>query len=323
MERETGTAGKVNDTKQSFPTDPAVLLLWRYREEGAAPVKTNTDSGMRVVTLSAKRRLWDLRLREVWDYRDLILLFTKRTFLLTYKQTILGPIWLLLNPILTSGVYTLVFGRVAGIGTAGVPMLLFYLCGTAVWNYFSVCVTVNAQTFLANAALFGKVYFPRLTVPISAVLAGAIRFLIQMGLSAAFLVYYCAVGQMRFRPLALLVLPLTILQLGVMGMSVGILVSSLTTRYRDLSVLVSFGMNLWMFGTPIVYPFSQLPEGALRIASMLNPVTPPAELFRIALLGAGDFMPGPYLWSWVFTLLVAVVGVVVFNKVEQTFQDTV
>ena len=265
----------------------------------------------------------NLRLDEVWQYRDLIVLFTKRSFALTYAQTILGPLWLFLNPFLTSVMFTLVFGYIAGIRTDGIPKFLFFLCGTAIWNFFSACVSENARTFIDNAGLFGKVYFPRLTVPISGVFAILIRFLIQISLVFIILFYYCFNGRVSPHFELWIILPLLLLQLGLMGMGVGIITSSMTTKYRDLSILVGFGIQLWMYGTPVVYPLSQLPQGWMRTLSLMNPVTAPVELFRLILLGEGLFVPVSYVWSLVFTVLVTVLGVVVFNWVEKTFLDTV
>ncbi|MBR0292836.1 MAG: ABC transporter permease [Acidaminococcaceae bacterium] len=275
------------------------------------------------ICISPDRSWTDLRLDEVWRYRDLIFLFTKRYFALTYAQTILGPLWLFLKPFLTSIMFTLVFGYIAGIQTDGVPKFLFFLCGTAVWNFFSACVSDNAKTFIDNASLFGKVYFPRLTVPVSKVTAFLIRFLIQISMVLIVLLYYCVNGNVRPHFELWIVLPLLLLQLGLMGMGVGIIISSLTTKYRDLSVLVEFGIQLWMYGTPVVYPLSQLPQGWMRTAALLNPVTAPVELFRLILLGEGLFSPASYLWSLGFTVIVTVLGVVVFNHVEKTFLDTV
>lgn len=275
------------------------------------------------ICISPDRDWTDLRLEEVWRYRDLILLFTKRSFVLTYAQTVLGPLWLFLKPFLTSIMFTLVFGYIAGIQTDGVPKFLFFLCGTAVWNFYSACVNDNAKTFIDNASLFGKVYFPRLTVPISKVVAMLIRFLIQISMVLIVLFYYCLNGNVSPHFELWLVLPFLLLQLGLMGMGVGIIISSLTTKYRDLFVLVEFGIQLWMYGTPVVYPLSQLPQGWMRTAVLCNPVTAPIELFRLILLGEGFFLPESYLWSLIFTLIVTVLGIVVFNHVEKTFLDTV
>ena len=283
---------------------------------------SNSDSNS-YICLSPDRSWTDLRLDEVWRYRDLIVLFTKRSFTLTYAQTILGPLWLFLTPFLTSIMFTLVFGYIAGIKTDGIPKFLFFLCGTAVWNFFSACVSENARTFIDNAKLFGKVYFPRLTVPISRVAAILIRFLIQISMVLIILFYYYFNGRVCPHFELWFVLPFLLLQLGLMGMGVGIIISSMTTKYRDLSILVSFGIQLWMYGTPVVYPLSQLPQGWMRTVSLLNPVTAPVELFRCILLGEGLFVPISYAWSLAFTVLVTFLGIVVFNWVERTFLDTV
>lgn len=273
--------------------------------------------------ISAKNSILSLNLKEVWQYRDLIMLFTKRSFVLTYKQTILGPAWIFLNPFLTSLIYTFVFGGIAGMGTDGVPQILFYLCSNAIWTLFSTSVTKNATTFTANANVFGKVYFPRLTMPISNVLSSIIQFGVQMLLVAGFLVYYVAKGQVAPNWFAWPLIILAILHLGIMGLGFGIIISSLTTKYRDLAILVTFGVQLWMYATPIVYPLSQLGEGTFRTLIMMNPVTAPIEMFRYAVLGQGVIEPLCVIISWIITILVAVFGIMIFNKVEKTFMDTV
>ncbi len=273
--------------------------------------------------ISAKQRLFELNLKQVWDYRDLVMLFTKRTFVVSYKQTILGPAWMFINPILTSLIYTFVFGGIAGISTGEVPQMLFYLSGNAIWSFFSGCLVRNASTFTANAQVFGKVYFPRLTVPVSNILSGVIQFGVQMIMVVGFLIYYVIKGDVSPNWWALLLIPLVLIHLGVMGMSMGIVVSSLTTKYRDLGFLVSFGVQLWMYATPIVYPLSQLGDGLMKTVLMLNPVTAPVEIFRYALLGVGDILPLYMIISLVFTLIVLLGGIVVFNRVEKTFMDTV
>lgn len=273
--------------------------------------------------ISSRHNLLQLNLGEVWKYRDLILLFTKRTFTVTYKQTILGPAWLFLNPLISSLIYAFVFGGIAGMGTEGVPSILFYMCSNAVWIYFSSCVTKNASTFTSNAGVFGKVYFPRLTVPISNVLSSMVQFGIQMLLVLAFLAYYLLTGDVHPNWTAWLLIPGVLLHLGMLGLGFGIIISSLTTKYRDLAVLVTFGVQLWMYITPIVYPLNQLGEGVIRTILLLNPVTPSVEVFRYALLGQGAIMPGYLALSWGVTLAVMFVGVVIFNRVEKTFMDTV
>ena len=213
--------------------------------------------------ISSRHKLTDLKLDEVWQYRELIGLFTRRSFKVAYKQTILGPMWLFINPLMTSAMHLLVFGNIARLGTDGIPQLLFYLSGNAIWGFFAACLNGNASTFTGNAGLFGKVYFPRLTIPISNVLSSAIRFLIQMILVAGLLIFYYVTGTMTPRLLRLLLVPVILAWLGIMAMGCGIILSSLTVKYRDLSVLVGFGMSLWMYGTPVVYPLSTL-SGTLR-----------------------------------------------------------
>ena len=273
--------------------------------------------------ITSEHRWFDLKLKEVWQYKDLIVLFTKRSFKLTYKQTVLGPAWLFLNPIMTSIIYTFVFGGIAGISTDGVPQLLFYMSGNAIWSFFSSCLTKNANAFIANANVFGKVYFPRLTTPISNVLTSVVQFGIQMILVLALFVYYLATGAVHPNWLAWLLIPVVLLNLGIMGLGCGIIISSLTTKYRDLSILVSFGVSLWMYATPIVYPISQIDNELFRNILMINPATAPIELFRYALLGQGTISIPSLIFSWVFTIAVAVLGIMVFNKVEKTFMDTV
>lgn len=273
--------------------------------------------------ITSKHRMLDLNLREVWQYRDLIMLFTERNFTVTYKQTVLGPAWLFLNPLISSIIYAFVFGGIAGIGTDGVPSLLFYMCSNAIWIFFSGCVTKNAGTFTANAGVFGKVYFPRLTIPISNMLSSMIQFGIQMLMVIGVLIYYLIVGGVSPNWSAWLLIPFALLHLGLLGLGCGIVISSLTTKYRDLSILVGFGVQLWMYITPIVYPMSQLGDGLIKTILMINPVTAPVEVIRYAILGQGTIMPGYLVLSGCVTAVVVLVGIIIFNKVERTFMDTV
>ena len=283
----------------------------------------NTSKQSYHTHISSKHNWYDLKLKEVWRYRDLILLFTKRSFVVRYKQTILGPAWIFLNPLISSIIYAFVFGGIAGIGTDGVPMLLFYLTGNAVWLFFSTCVVSNARTFTENANVFGKVYFPRLTMPISNMLFALIQFGVQMSLVLILLVYYVVMGTVCPIWSAWLYLPLVLLHLGVMGMGFGIIVSSLTTKYRDLAVLIDFAIQLWMYATPVVYPLSELGSGWMRTVLLINPVTAPVELFRYTILGQGSVMPGAMVVSVLVTAVVLLIGIMIFNKVEKTFMDTV
>lgn len=286
-------------------------------------MSTNSNDQVYHTHITAEHKLLDLNLKEVWQYKDLILLFTKRSFTVTYKQTILGPAWIFINPFLTSIIYTFIFGGIAGISTDGVPKILFYLSSNAIWGFFSSCVTKNANTFTANANVFGKVYFPRLTIPLSNVLASVIQFAVQMILVLIFLTYYILKGVVNPNWSAMLFIPLILLHLGIMGLGAGIIISSLTTKYRDLAVLVTFGVQLWNYATPIIYPLSEIEPGLLKTLIMINPVTAPVEVFRYAMLGQGTIVPEYYGLSVAITIVVAVVGVIIFNKVEKTFMDTV
>ena len=272
--------------------------------------------------ISSKHKWYDLKLKEVWQYKDLIWLFTKRNFVIKYKQTVLGPAWLFISPFLTSLIYTFVFGGIAGMGTDGVPQILFYLAGNAIWTFFSTCVTTNASTFTDNANVFGKVYFPRLTTPISNILGSIITLGISMILVMMFLVYYIIMGVVSPNWFAWLLIPVVLIQLGIMGMGVGIIISSMTTKYRDLSILVGFGIQLWMYATPVIYPVSQL-DGWMKTVLMINPVTAPIEMFKYAILGQGTIDYFYVTVSWIFTIVVAILGIMIFNKVERTFMDTV
>jgi lipopolysaccharide transport system permease protein len=273
--------------------------------------------------ISSKHRLLSFNLKEVWHYKDLIWLFTKRDFVVKYKQTILGPAWLFLNPLISSLMYAFVFGGIAGIGTDGVPSIMFYLVGNTIWTYFSTSLTTNANTFTSNSSVFGKVYFPRLTVPLANVLSNCIQFAIQMCLVCGFMVFYIIRGEIHPVWWAWLLIPVILVHLGFMSMGFGIIISSLTTKYRDLSVLVTFGVQLWMYITPVVYPLSQVGNGIGRTLLLLNPVTSPIEVFRYAVLGVGTIEPLFLTISCCVTAFVTVVGIIIFNKVERTFMDTV
>lgn len=273
--------------------------------------------------LERKNGWFDINLKEVWRYRDLIWLFTKRTFILRYKQTILGPLWVILQPLMTTLIFTLVFGGIAGISTDGVPQVLFYMGGNAVWSFFAACLNGTASTFTGNSAVFGKVYFPRLVSPISTVLSSMINFLIQLGMFLCFWVYYLAVGEVSPNYVGILMLPVVMAYLGLLGLGFGIIVSSMTTKYRDLAMLVGFGVSLWMYITPVVFPVSTLGNGGLYKLVMLNPVTCAVETFRWAFLGQGIFNPVHWGISAGVMAVVVFVGVVIFSKVEKTFMDTV
>lgn len=269
------------------------------------------------------QRSWlDLRLGELWQYRDLILLFVWRDFVAYYKQTILGPLWYLIQPILTTMVFTVIFGNIAQLSTDGLPPFLFYLAGNTVWGYFAACVQNTANTFTGNASIFGKVYFPRLAIPISVVLSNMISFAIRLAVFLVFLGYYLIIGADIQLNWWILSLPLLILLMAGIGLGVGIIVSSLTTKYRDLQQLVGFGVQLVMYATPVIYPISSIQENWQWLL-LINPMTPVIELFRYAFLGVSSLNPAYILYSLIFTVVILVVGVLVFNHVESTFMDTV
>ena len=274
------------------------------------------------VEISPQRALLELNVKEIWDYKDLILLFVKRTFVSQYKQTILGPAWAIIQPLLTTLVFTVVFGGIAGLPTDGIPSFLFYMSGTICWNYFSTNLTVTSTTFVSNAAIFGKVYFPRLVIPISTVITNLISFSIQLCMFLAFWIVYIINGYSIHPKGYVLLLPLLLIQMAMLSLGVGIIVSALTTKYRDLAMLVSFGVQLWMYATPVAYSSVLIPEKWIGLY-MLNPMTPIIETFRYGFLGAGTIDFKYSLISWGVTLLVLFIGVVLFNKVEKTFMDTV
>jgi lipopolysaccharide transport system permease protein len=286
-------------------------------------VETPTDSDDWDLTIKPQTRWWDLHLGDVWRYRDLLWLFVRRDFVSVYKQTILGPLWFFVQPVLTTLMFTVIFSGVAQIPTGGLPPMLFYLAGMTPWNYFSSCVTKTSNTFISNAGIFGKVYFPRLISPLSVVLSTLIQFGIQFGLFLAFLAYYTATGSSvspNF-PLILVLTPFLLLVMGFLGLGLGIVISSLTTKYRDFTFLVSFGVQLAMYATPIIYPMSSVPE-RYRWIILANPMSPIIESFRAIYLGGS--VPWAALGlSTAMTLFLLLLGVLLFNKVEKTFMDTV
>ncbi len=272
--------------------------------------------------IRAQRHWFDLRLDELWQYRDLVMLFVWRDFVAVYKQTILGPLWYLVQPILTTLTFTVIFGNIARLPTDGLPQFLFYMSGTVIWSYFADCLTKTSNTFVSNTHLFGKVYFPRLAVPVSILISNLVAFAIQLGLFIVFMIYFGVAGA-AIRPNAWIALaPILVLMMAGLGLGFGIIVSSLTTRYRDLRFLVTFGVQLLMYATPVIYPVSTIPE-QYRWLILANPMTPIVESFRFAFLGAGAFDSGALLYSFGFMIAVLLGGVLLFNQVERTFMDTV
>ncbi|MEW6404499.1 MAG: ABC transporter permease [Chloroflexota bacterium] len=284
-------------------------------------INTESDKGWDII-IRPQRAWWDLRLGELWRYRDLVRLFVWRDFVAYYKQTILGPLWYLIQPILTTVVFTIIFGNVARLPTDGLPPFLFYLAGNTVWGYFASCVQNTANTFTGNAAIFGKVYFPRLAIPISVVLSNMISFAIRLVVFLAFLGYFLASGADIEPNWWVLSLPLLIFLMAGIGLGTGIIVSSLTTKYRDLQQLVGFGVQLMMYATPVIYPLSTV-QGIWRWLILANPMTPVIELFRYAFLGVSSLDPLYLLYSLAFMVVIMLIGVLIFNHIESTFMDTV
>ncbi len=265
---------------------------------------------------------FQIDLRELWRYRDLILLFIRRNFVAGYKQTILGPIWILLQPLLSTIVFTVIFGKIAQLPTDGLPHIIFYMAGIICWNYFSGCLTQTSSTFLNNAAIFGKVYFPRLAVPISLVITHLFQFGIQFLMFLGFLFYFYCKGAAIYPNRWIFFAPFLMLQMACLGLGVGIIVSSLTTKYRDLSYLISFFVQLWMYGTPVVYPLSIVSQKWHWIIT-LNPMTAVVEIFRYGFLGAGTFNAKLITANLGITLFLFIFGVILFSRVEKTFMDTI
>lgn len=268
-------------------------------------------------------KLLDLNLKEVWRYRDLLWLFVKRDFTAQYKQTILGPLWHFIQPIFTTIMFLFIFGKVANIPTDGIEPILFYMSGIAIWNYFSACLTATSSTFVANAGIFGKVYFPRLVIPLSTVVSNMVKFAIQFLLLLAVMVWFAIKnGQFHFGASWLLI-PILIVMMAGLGLGLGIIISSLTTKYRDFSVLIGFAVQLLMYATPVAYPLSYLKDKSYAGWIAWNPLSPIVEAFRYALFGKGTVDMNGLLYSGGFIVLVVFIGMIIFSKVERSFMDTV
>lgn len=267
--------------------------------------------------------MFSLNLKEVWKYRDLLVLFVRRDFVASFKQTVLGPLWHVIQPVLTTVMFLFVFNSIAKIPTDGVPPVLFYMSGISIWNYFSSCVFGTAGTFTGNAGMFSKVYFPRLVIPLSTVASNIIKLVIQFSLLACVFIYYAFNGYQVQFTWAILLLPVLIVMIALLGLGMGIILSSLTTKYRDFAVLLGFGMQLYMYATPIAYPLSYLKNSSYRWVLDINPLTSIIEMYRYALFGEGVFTTGSVLYSCIFIIVALLGGIVLFNKVERTFIDTV
>lgn len=267
--------------------------------------------------------LLEIPWRDIWRYRDLLQMFVKRDVITVYKQTILGPIWFVVQPILTTAIYVLVFGNIAGISTDGLPKILFYLSGIVIWNYFAETFNKTAITFKENANIFGKVYFPRLIMPLSKVTSALIVFFIQFSFFLAVYLYFLFSGEYNLQPnLNILLIPIYVLMMAGFGLGFGIIFTSWTTKYKDLVFLVTFGVQLLMYATPVIYPVSTIPE-KYKLFIQANPLTAIVEGFRYALLGTGDFSWQSLGYSFGFMVLLLFAGVVIFNKTEKSFIDTV
>ncbi len=288
----------------------------------------NLEQGKFYKKISADTNNLNFNFSEIWKHRDLILLLVKREFVSKYKQTVLGPAWAIIQPLLTTVVFTFIFGNVAGLAECGaVPTFLFYMCGNIAWQFFSGCLTATSSTFIANSGIMGKVYFPRLCMPVSTTLSQLISFAIQSAMFLVFLVIYLFIPEYSIGiNLCVLMAPVLILQMAMLGLGCGIIISSATTKYRDLQFLVGFGVSLWMYATPVAYSMDLFKSSAvLHIIARANPMTPIIEMMRYGFLGgqAGSLDWLSYGWSWIFTLVVLAWGISLFNKVERTFMDTV
>ena len=268
--------------------------------------------------------LFDVDFKEIWRYRDLWSMFVKRDIITQYKQTILGPAWFFIQPIMTTIMYMVVFGGIAGISTDGLPQPLFYLAGICLWQYFSECLNKTSSTFVTNANIFGKVYFPRLIVPLSTVTSNLVRFFIQFGLFVIVYLYYVIFTDVQIAPNAyLLLFPVLIVMLAGLSLGFGILFSSMTTKYRDLTLLLAFFVQLWMYATPIIYPLSTITNEKLKLVMSLNPLTSIVETFKFSVLGVGSFSWWSLGYSFGFMVTLMAIGIVIFNRVQRSFMDTV
>ena len=274
------------------------------------------------LTIKPQTHWYDLRIKEIFKYKDLLFLFVKRDFISIYKQTILGPLWFFIQPIITAITFTVIFGNLAKISTDGLPQILFYMCGITLWNYFADTLTKTADTFSSNVNIFGKVYFPRMIVPLSVVVSNLIKLGIQFLLFLCVWIYYLIQTDLIHPNKMLMLIPYLIILIGFMALSFGIIISSLTTKYRDLKFLVTFGIQLMMYASPIVYPLSIVPEKYKWII-VANPVTSIIESFKYAFLGVGEFNWFYLGYSTLFTIMLFMIGLVIFHRVEKSFMDTV
>lgn len=273
--------------------------------------------------IKPKNKLLSIDFKEMWQYRDLFMMYVKRDIITMYKQTILGPLWFIIQPAITTIMYMVVFGGIAGISTDGLPQPLFYLAGICLWQYFADCLNKTSSTFISNQGIFGKVYFPRLVAPLSTIVSGMVKLGIQILLFVIVYIYFLAIGTPVEPNWALSLFPLLVIMIAGLALGFGIIISSLTTKYRDLTILFTFIVQLWMYGTPVIYPLSSIPEGNIKLLMQLNPVTPIVETFKYGTLGTGEFSWNMLGYSFCFMLVVLSIGIVLFNKVQRSFMDTV
>ncbi len=271
--------------------------------------------------IESKTSLWDLKLREVWQYRDLLFLFVRRDFVTVYKQTILGPLWFFIQPLLTTITFTIIFGNVAQLSTDGAPQVVFYMAGITLWNYFSTCLTSVSGVFNANAGIFGKVYFPRLIMPLTIVISNLMKFGVQFLLFVGFVGYFTFKSQIAPNS-SILLTPFIIVLMALISMGFGLILSSMTTKYKDLNQLIGFGVQLFMYATPVIYPSSSVPQEYAWVAD-LNPLVGLFDYMRYAYLGVGDFSIVDLIYPSLFSIVILMIGVLVFNKTQKTFMDTV
>ena len=286
-------------------------------------IMAETEHGW-TTEIRPKDKLLSVDFKEIWQYRDLMMLFVKRNIITQYKQTILGPLWYVIQPMMTTVMYMVVFGGIAKISTDGLPQPLFYLAGISFWQYFADCLTKTSNTFVNNAGIFGKVYFPRLVTPLSDVISNLVRFGIQFALFLIVYIYYFIFTDANIQPnLYALLFPILVIMLAGLALGFGILFSSMTTKYRDLQLLLSFFVSLWMYATPVIYPLSTITNDTLRMVMQLNPLTGIVEFFKYGMLGVGNHEWWMLGYSFGFMVVLLAIGIVVFNKVQKSFMDTV
>ena len=281
----------------------------------------NTTAEQWDSVIESKHSLLEINLKELWHYRDLLVLFVRRDFVTVYKQTILGPLWFFIQPILTTITFTIIFGNVAKLSTDGAPKVVFYMAGITLWNYFSTCLTNVSGVFNANAAIFGKVYFPRLIMPLTVVISNLMKFGVQFFLFLSFVVYFFLQGKIQPN-IWMLVTPLVVILMALISMGIGLILSSMTTKYKDLNQLISFGVQLLMYASPVIYPSSSVPS-AYQWVVELNPLVSLFDFMRYAYLGAGTFEFSNFIYPSIFSILILTIGVLIFNKTQKTFMDTV